>query len=264
MHAFNYHRPTTIEEAKRMLAALPEGKYLGGGQSLVPVLKLELAAPSDLVSLSGLSELSGIRATADRLTIGANSTHAEVNESDVVRRTIPSLSELAHGIGDAQVRNRGTLGGAVAHADPQADYPAAILALDARVETDRRTIAADDFFTGLFETALEPNEIVKAVHFARPEKAAYAKFPNPASKYAIVGVMVAQFGDRVRVGVTGAAHRAFRHEAMETALTAHFTPEAVHGIPVDADDFLDELDASPAYRAHLLTVMAKRAVRDAH
>lgn len=261
MQPFDYHRPKSLSEAAALLAQDEDAKLLAGGQSLLPVLKMELAAPTALISLRDVSELSGIRREGDTVIVGAASTHAEVSAHADVRAVAPAVAELAGHIGDAQVRNLGTLGGSVAHADPAADYPAAILGLAATVETNTRRIAADDYFTGLFETALEPGEIVKAVHFPKARRSAYAKFANPASKYAIVGVFVAELADgSIRLAVTGAAACAFRVTEMEAALGNHFSPEAVAGISVPADELNDEIGASRDYRAHLVTVMAKRAV----
>jgi carbon-monoxide dehydrogenase medium subunit len=260
MREFNFHRPGSVADAIALVKKAPQGKYLAGGQSLIPVLKLEMAEPSDLVSLAGIASLRGVRVEPDKVLIGAATTHAEVAASAEVKKAIPGLARLAESIGDAQVRNRGTIGGSVAHADPAADYPAALLALGATIKTDRRTIAADDFFTGLFETALEPDELVVAVHFPIPERAAYAKFASHASKYALAGVMVARTAAGVRVAVTGAGPKAFRVEAMEKALAARFAPEALDGISVPADDLLSDGEAAADYRAHLVTVMAKRAV----
>lgn len=260
MQNFDHHRPASLAEALEALRAADDGKLLAGGQSLLPVMKLDLAAPSDLVSLKGVAELRGIVREGDTLRIGAMTTHAEVAESDVVRDAIPGLAAMAHGIGDAQVRNSGTLGGSIAHADPAADYPAALVALEATVVTDRREIAADDFFQGFFATALEDDEIITAVTFPVPDKAAYAKFPNPASKYAMAGVMVAVRGGGVRVAVTGAGRGVFRVEAMEQALAGEFAAGALDGIAVPADDLVSDLDASGEYRAHLVGVMARRAV----
>lgn len=260
MENFNFHKPKTIAEAVKLLAGLPEGKFLAGGQSLLPVMKLDMAQPSDLVSLAGIAELQGVRADGSALVVGACTIHAEVARADIVRKTIPALSHLAEGIGDAQVRNRGTIGGSLAHADPAADYPAAVVALRAKVKTDRRTIDADQFFTGMFATALAPDEVVVEVRFEKPERAAYAKFANPASKYAVVGVFVAKHANEVRVAVTGAGPSVFRVGAMEKALAAKFAPESVAGITVPESGLNDERDAGPAYRAHLVTVMAKRAV----
>lgn len=260
MKEFNFHRAGSVADAVAAVKAASAGKYLAGGQSLLPVLKLEMAEPSDLVSLTRIKDLHGIRVEPDKVLIGATTTHAEVAASPDVRRAIPGLAKLAEHIGDAQVRNRGTIGGSVAHADPAADYPAALVALGATVKTDRRSIAAEDFFTGLFETALEPDELVVAVHFPIPEKSAYSKFASHASKYALVGVMVAKTAAGVRVAVTGAGPKVFRVPAMEQALSARFAPEAVDGITVPSDDLLSDGQASADYRAHLVTVMAKRAV----
>ncbi len=260
MDDFTFHRPSTLAEAQSAVRGTDDGKFMAGGQSLLPIMKLDMAAPSDVVSLAGLDELRGIQRDGDTLVIGAAMTHAEVNGSAEVRDAIPALADLAGGIGDPQVRNRGTLGGSVAHSDPGADYPAALVALGATVVTDRREIAAGDFFVGMFETPLEDDEIITSVHFPVPERAAYAKFPNPASKYAITGVMVAQGGDGVRVAVSGAGYKVFRVEAMEDALASDFAPGALDGIGVEQDDLVSDTDASAEYRAHLVSVMARRAV----
>lgn len=260
MREFNFHRASSVADAVSRAKGAPSGKFLAGGQSLLPVLKLEMAEPSDLVSITRIADLSGIRVEPDKVLIGATTTHAEVAASPDIRRAIPGLAALAEHIGDAQVRNRGTLGGSVAHADPAADYPAALVALGATVKTDRRAIAADDFFTGLMETALAPDELIVAVHFPIPERSAYAKFASHASKYALVGVMVAKTGSGVRVAVTGAGSKVFRVPAMEQALTARFSPDALQGIAVPADDLLSDAQTSAEYRAHLVGVMARRAV----
>jgi carbon-monoxide dehydrogenase medium subunit len=244
-----------------LLRADEAAKLLAGGQSLLPVMKLDLAQPSDLVSLAGIRELKAIRSDGQDLVIGALATHDEVSTSPEVRRRIPGLAGLAAGIGDAQIRNRGTLGGSLAHADPAADYPAAVLALGATIMTDRRTIAADDFFTGLFSTALAPDEIITSVRFPVPERAAYAKFPDPASKYAVAGVFVAKTAGGVRVAVTGAGPKAFRVPAMETALNAQLSADAIKGVQVSPGDLRSDSTASAEYRAHLVNVMAQRAVR---
>lgn len=261
MRSFEYHRPQSVADAVALLRANEAAKLLAGGQSLLPVMKLDLAAPSDVVSLAGLRDLKAIRSEGDTLVIGALATHDEVANSAEVRRRIPALAGLAGGIGDAQVRNRGTIGGSVAHADPSADYPAAVVALGATVETDRRRIAADDFFLGFFQSALEPDEIVTAVHFPVPERAAYAKFPHPASKYAVAGVFVAKTGGGIRVAVTGAGPRVFRLTALESALASNFAPEAVTEGMVDPGNLRQGGEASPEYLAHLVTVMAKRAIQ---
>jgi len=263
MEDFNYHNPASVSDAVSSFSGATDGKFLAGGQSLLPIMKLDLAAPSDLIGLAGLSALKGITQDGDEVTIGAMTTHAEVHESSVVQQAIPSLAALAGGIGDAQVRNVGTLGGSVAHADPAADYPAALLALNAVVVTDRREIPADDFFTGMFDTALDDGELITAVRFQIPLGAAYAKFANPASKYAVVGVMVARMSDGVRVAVTGATGYAHRFAAMESALTADFSEAAVAGVAVPTEHLNDDPDASAGYRAHLVSVMTKRAVNAA-
>ena len=264
MRDFNFHRPASVAEAVSLLRKHSQGKLLSGGQSLLPVLKLDMADPSDLISLTGLAELRGIRVAGDSLVIGAGMRHAEVATSPDVNRAIPGLARLADHIGDAQVRNRGTLGGSLAHADPAADYPAAVLALNATVQTDRRSIVADDFFTGLFETALKSDEVITAVHFPIPARCAYAKFASHASKYALVGVMVAQTAGGVRVAVTGAGPYVFRVPALEQALGQNFSVAAVDALGeklgVRADDLNNTTEASGAYRAHLIAVLAKRAV----
>lgn len=260
MNDFKFHRPKTIADAVTALAAAEDGTFLAGGHSLLPVMKLDMAQPTDLISLAGVEELRGIREDGDAVVIGANTTHSEVERSELVQQRIPSLAALAGKIGDAQVRNRGTLGGSLAHADPAADYPAAILALGATIVTNKREIAADDFFEGLFETALEDTEIIVAARFPVPKRAAYAKFPSPASKFAIVGVMVAETAAGVRVAVTGAGECAFRLAPMEAALAADFSPEAIADVAVPADDFNSDTEASAEYRAHLVGVMARRAV----
>lgn len=261
MENFNFHTPKTLADAVAARKGAKEGKFLAGGQSLIPVLKLELAQPTDLVSLSALrKDLSGITMDGDHLVIGALTTHAEVHASDLVRQHIPALTWLAGGIGDAQVRNRGTLGGSVAHADPAADYPAALVALGATIKTDRRSLPVDGFFKGMFETELASDEIITEVRFKKPEKAGYAKFANPASKYALAGVFVAKYGASVRVAVTGASTVVFRLPAFEAALGKSFAAAALADLTVAQDDLVAERDAAADYKAHLVAVMAKRAV----
>jgi carbon-monoxide dehydrogenase medium subunit len=261
--SFEFHRPQSVADAVALLQGRPMAKLLAGGQSLLPVMKLDLAQPEDLISLAGISGLKEIRDgdPTPQITIGALVTHDEVATSPLVRQRIPGLAAVAGGIGDAQVRNRGTLGGSLGHADPAADYPAAVLALGATIETDRRRIAADDYFTGLFSTALAEDEIITAVHFPVPERSGYAKFASPASKYAVVGVMVAKTAGGVRVAVTGAGSQAFRVPAWESALTASFTPDAISPGAVTAADLRSDGEASAEYRAHLVMVMARRAVQ---
>jgi carbon-monoxide dehydrogenase medium subunit len=263
MHAFEYHRPGSAKEALS-LGKKDEAKYLAGGQSLVQAMKLRLSSPSDLVDLSSLKELAGIKASASAVEIGAMTRHAEVAGSKDVQKAIPSLAALAAIIGDRQVRHMGTIGGSLANNDPAADYPAAVLALGATIGTNQRKIEADKFFKGLYETALEPGELITSVSFPVPKRGAYMKFKNPASRFAIVGVFVADFGGgKVRVGVTGAGPSAFRQAEMEKALGAKFAPESVANIKVKPDGLNNDLHASPEYRAHLVTVMAKRAVEAA-
>ncbi len=260
MQSFHYERPVSLNEVLAFLRGAEGAKLLAGGQSLIPAMKQDLAAPAGLVSLRDVAELRGIRAANLHVEIGAMATHAEVAASPEVRKAIPALAAMAEGIGDAQVRNRGTLGGSIAHADPAADYPAALVALGATVVTDRREIPADDFFRGLFTTALEGDEVVVSVRFPIPECAAYAKFASPASKFALVGVMVARGADGVRVAVTGAGRSVFRQAEMEGALEGNFAPESLDGIVQSAQGLNSDLEASAEYRAHLVGVMARRAV----
>ena len=260
MYEFNVHKPGSVADAASALTSADDGKLLAGGQTLIPTLKQRLASPSDVVDLGNIGELKGISQDGDAVVIGAMTTHAEVAASSVVQSQIPALAHLAGHIGDPQVRNRGTIGGSIANADPAADYPAAIVGLNATVQTNKRTIAADDFFTGLFETALGEDEIVTAVSFPKPDKAGYQKFPNPASRYAIVGVMVAQTGGQTRVAVTGAGPSVFRMADAESALAGNFSAGALDGLSVSAADLNSDIHASADYRAHLVGVMAKRAV----
>lgn len=253
-----YHRPSSVAEAAKLLTG--EARLLAGGQSLVAAIKLGLASPSALVDLRGISGLDGIRVDAQRVSIGAMATHASVAASREVARAIPALAQLAEGIGDRQVRDCGTIGGSLANNDPAADYPAAVLGLGASVQTDQRQIPADDFFLGMFETALRQNEIITAVHFPLPERAAYEKFLQPASRFSLVGVMVAKTGGGVRVAVTGAGSSVFRCKALEAALTRKFAPESCDGVKIDASGLNDDLHGSAAYRAHLIPVLTKRAV----
>jgi carbon-monoxide dehydrogenase medium subunit len=261
MYSFGYHRPDSIAKAASLASALEDAKLLAGGQTLIPVLKQRLARPSDIIDIAKLPELQGIYREQGTLVIHAAVTHATVARSELVRGTIPALAHLASDIGDPQVRNRGTLGGSIANNDPTADYPAALLALGALVQTTRRTIAAADFFTGLFSTALEPGEIVVKVSFPIPQAASYEKFPSPASRYALAGVFVARSGAGTRLAVTGVGPVVFRQTKFEEALDAGFRPAALDGIAIDASDFSADLHASAAYRAQLLTVVAKCAVQ---
>lgn len=262
MYAFEHHQAKSVADAAALLAKTG-GKALAGGQSLVAAMKLRLAQPGHVVDLSGLAELKGIRREGDHVTIGAMTRHAEVASSDVVKGAIPALAALAEGIGDRQVRNMGTLGGSLANNDPAADWPAAVLGLGATVVTNKRKIAADDFFKGMYETALGADEIIVSVSFPVPKKAAYAKFPNPASRFALVGVFAAQTGSGVRVAVTGAASSVFRCKPVEEALAKSWTAAAAKAVKVSATDLNSDLHGSPAYRAHLVSVMAARAVEAA-
>ena len=257
MYAFRYHRAASIDEAVRLHGTCEDPGYLAGGHTLLPTLKMRLAQPSDLIDLEAVDELKHTSAGAGTLTIGAGVRH-----NDVARLThpIPALAGLAGQIGDFQVRNRGTLGGSIANADPAADYPAALVGLGATVITDRRQIAADDFFVDLFETALEEGELVTSVVFPEPRRAAYMKFPNPASRYAIVGVFVASTASGMRVAVTGAGACVFRVADMEAALARDFSPDAIADIRVPDDGLNSDIHATADYRAHLVTVMARRAV----
>jgi carbon-monoxide dehydrogenase medium subunit len=260
MSQVNYTSPSTAADAARAFQAGSDPKYVAGGQSLLPTIRLGLAAPSDLIDLHSIGDLAVIKAGGNSVSIGAMTTHATVAESADVQRLIPALAYLAGHIGDRQVRNRGTIGGSLANSDPAACYPSAVLALGATINTDKRKIAADDYFKGLFTTALEPGEIITSVEFPVPEKAAYVKFRNPASHFPLVGVFVAKTGGGVRVAVTGAGPCAFRVKAMEDALKANFSADAIEGIKVDAKDLNRDLHATPEYRAQLINVLARRAV----
>ncbi|KAB2919404.1 MAG: xanthine dehydrogenase family protein subunit M [Hyphomicrobiaceae bacterium] len=261
MYEFAYVRPASLEDAVRALRMHSEAKPLAGGMSLLSAMKLRLAAPTHLVDLGRLDGLAGIAGNNQAITIGAMTRHADVAASPIVREAIPALAVLAGDIGDRQVRHRGTLGGSVANADPAACYPAAVLGLAGTIITDRRHIGSDDFFRGLYETALETDEIVAAVEFTRPARAGYMKFPHPASRFALVGVFVAEFGaGNVRVAVTGAGPRVFREARLEAALAKEFTPTVASAVAVSAEGLNSDRAASAEYRAHLVSVMAARAV----
>ena len=259
MYEFAYHRPNSIRKASS-LSASGEAKFLAGGQTLLPTMKQRLASPDALIDLAGIEALQGIELKGRTLHIGAMSRHADVASSAVVREAIPALAALAGGIGDPHVRSMGTIGGSVANNDPAADYPAACLGLGATIVTNKRRISADDFFTDMFETALEEGEIITKVLFPLPRRSAYAKFDNPASRYALVGVFVSKRGRDVRVAVTGAGPCVFRVAAMEDALSKRFAAKSLDGISVAAGDLNSDIHASADYRAHLVGVMARRAV----
>jgi len=263
MKDFSYHRPSSVSEAVALLAASDDGRALSGGMTLLPTMKQRLATPSAVVDLAAVPGLSGITVDGGTVSIGAMTTHAEVAGSAAIKAAIPALATLAGLIGDPQVRHRGTIGGSIANADPAADYPAAALGLGATIVTDRREIAADTFFTAMFQTALEPFEIIVAVRFPIPDAAGYAKFKSQASRYALVGAFVARFGNSVRVAITGAGPVVFRSRGIEDALAANFSPQALARISIAPSGLNSDIHADSEYRAHLVVVMARRAVEQA-
>jgi carbon-monoxide dehydrogenase medium subunit len=264
MYEFKYQRPNTVRQAVNALAKDPEAKILAGGHSLLPVMKLRLARPSQLLDIARIEGLSGIELKGRSLVIGATTRHVEVANSDVVKEALPVLAALAAGIGDPHVRHRGTIGGSLANNDPNADYPAAVLGLGATVITSKRRIAADDYFKGMFDTALEPDEIITKVSFPLAKKAAYQKFRHPASGFALVGVFVSKRGSEIRVAVTGAgANGVFRVTAFEEALKKRFSPKSIEGMTIPAEGMNSDIHGSAEYRAHLVAVMARRALAEA-
>jgi carbon-monoxide dehydrogenase medium subunit len=264
MYDFAYHKPSSVADAVKLLAADPDARAISGGQTLLPALKLRLNKPTAVVDLSGIAELRGVKREGTKIVIGALTKHYEIATSSEIKAAIPALAWMASTIGDTQVRNRGTIGGSVANNDPSADYPAALLALGATIQTDKRTFSADDFFQGMFATALDLGELVTAVHVPIPEKAGYAKMRNPASRYSMAGVFVAKGPAGIRVAANGAGgNGVFRVTQMEAALSANWSPDAVAGIKLDASAMNGDIHGSAEYRAHLVTVMAKRAVADA-
>jgi carbon-monoxide dehydrogenase medium subunit len=264
MYAFEYHRPTSVRQAANIAAKMEDVKFLAGGHTLLPTMKQRLAAPANLIDLGQVAELRGIERSARSITVGAMTRHAEVAASREIHEALPALAELAELIGDPHVRSRGTAGGSIANNDPAADYPAACLALGATIVTNKRKHAADDFFKGLFETALEEGEIITKVNFPIAQKAAYAKFRNPASRYALVGVFVAKRGSDVRVAVTGAgANGVFRWTQAEEALRGRFAAKSLEGLTASPEGLNSDIHADAAYRAHLIGVMARRAVQTA-
>jgi carbon-monoxide dehydrogenase medium subunit len=260
MYDFAYHRPKSLADAGAALKGKDEARPMAGGMTLIPTLKQRLARPSDVVDLGGIKELAGIKVEGANLVIGAMTKHADVATSADVKRVVPALAELAGMIGDPAVRNRGTIGGSVANSDPAADYPAAVVGLNATVTTNTGKHTADSFFKGLFETALGDGELITSISFPKPDKAAYMKFRNPASRYAMVGVFVTKTGNNVRVAVTGAGPSVFRVKAMEDALAKNFTSAAIKDIKIPADGLNSDIHGSAEYRAHLVNVMARRAV----
>ena len=264
MYDFAYHKPSSVADAVKLLSADPDARPISGGQTLLPALKHRLNRPTSLVDLSGIAELRGIKREGDKITVGALTKHFEVQYNPDVKAAIPALAYMAGVLGDVQVRNRGTMGGSVANNDPASDYPAAVLGLGATVFTDKRRIAADDFFQGMFTTALEPGELLTAIEFPIPEKSGYAKMRNPASRYVMAGVFVAKTKNgEVRVVVNGAGPGVFRQAEMERALSAGWSPDAVANIKQPAEGLNSDIHGSAEYRAHLVTVMAKRAVEAA-
>jgi carbon-monoxide dehydrogenase medium subunit len=261
MYAFKYHRPTTVRQAAGLMARQEEAKLLAGGHTLIPTMKLRLAGPKNIIDMSKIEGLSGIEMGGRSLTIGALTKHVEVATSPVVQENIPALANLASLIGDPAVRHRGTIGGSIANNDPNADYPAACLGLGATIVTNKRRIIADEFFQGLFSTALEDDEIITKVQFPKPQKAAYVKFPNPASRYALVGVFVSKRGSEIRVAVTGAGgNGVFRVTAFEEALKKRFGAKSLDGMTIPAEGMGADIHGSAEYRAHLVGVLARRAV----
>jgi aerobic carbon-monoxide dehydrogenase medium subunit len=264
MYNFTYHRPTGLRQAGNMLTKLEDAKLLAGGQTLIPVMKQRLASPANIIDLNGLEGLSGIELKGRSIVIGAMTRHVEVANSDVVKQNLPALADLAEMVGDPHVRHMGTLGGSIANNDPNADYPAACIGLGATIITTKRRLAADEFFKGLFETALEPDEIITRVNFPLAKKAGYIKFRNPASRFALVGVFVSKRGSDIRVAVTGAgASGVFRVAAFEEALKKRFAPKSLDGLTVPATGLASDIHGSAEYRAHLIGVLAKRAVAKA-
>jgi carbon-monoxide dehydrogenase medium subunit len=263
MYAFDYQRAADPKGAVAALAGDSDAKYLAGGQSLLPTMRLRLAQPSKLIDVTRIAALKEIRVDANTVTVGAAVCHADVADHADIQRVLPGLASLAAHIGDRQVRALGTIGGSLANNDPAACYPAAVLALDGTIVTDRRRIAADDFFVGMYETALEPDELITAVEFPVAQRSAYEKFRNPASHFALVGVFVAKHASGVRVAVTGAAASVFRAKDVEDALSSNFTPAAARAVTISASDLNTDMHASAEYRAHLIPVLAARAVTTA-
>ncbi len=258
MKSFNFKSATNSKDAAKL--ATGRATYLAGGMTLLPAMKLRLAAYSDLINIKKIKGLSGIKVSSKSIRIGSTTTHAEVAASKEVGKSIPSLSMLAEGIGDPQVRNRGTIGGSIANNDPAADYPSACLALNATIHTNKRKILSDKFFTGMFETELKKGELIETIEFEVPEKSAYAKFPNPASRYALVGVYVAKLKKEVRVAVTGAGSSVFRSKELESVLSKNFSASAIENVNITSKGLNSDIHASPEYRAHIIKVMARKAV----
>ena len=257
MKNFNFKSASNTKEAAKLVTG--RSTFLAGGMSILPAMKLRLAAYSDLINIKKIKSLSGIKVSSKSIKIGATTTHAEVASSKEVGKTIPSLSMLADGIGDPQVRNRGTIGGSIANNDPAADYPSACLALNATIHTSKRKISADKFFKGMFETDLKKGELIESIEFEVPEKSAYAKFPNPASRYALVGVYIAKLKKEVRAAVTGAGSSVFRSKELESALTKNFSPSAIDSLSISDKGLNSDIHASAEYRAHIIKIMGRKA-----
>ena len=258
MKGFNFHSVKNVKEAKKLASG--KSAFLAGGMTTIPAMKLRLASYSDIIDIKNIKDLSGIKVSSKSLRIGATTKHAEVAASKEVKKAIASLAHLADGIGDPQVRNRGTIGGSIANNDPAADYPVACLALNAIIHTSDRKIGADKFFKGMFETALKKGELIQAVEFQVPDKSCYVKFPNPASRYAIVGVYVAKYKKEVNVAVTGVESVVFRCKKIESALKSNFSSSSIDGVKINSSGFNSDIHASSDYRAHLIKVLAKKAV----
>jgi len=258
MKSFNFKSATNTKDAVKLASG--RATFLAGGMTLLPAIKLRLAAYSDLINIKKIKSLSGIKVSSKSIRIGAVTTHAQVAESKEVGKSIPSLSVLAEGIGDPQVRNRGTIGGSIANNDPAADYPSACMALNGIIHTNKRKISADKFFKGMFETDLKKGELIEAIEFEVPEKSAYAKYPNPASRYALVGVYVAKLKKEIRVAVTGAGSSVFRSKEIESALSSNFSPSAIDNVSISSNGLNSDIHASADYRAHIIKVMARKAV----
>ena len=258
MKSFNFHSVKNVKEATKLASG--KSSYLAGGMTTLPAVKLGLASYSDVIDIKKIKELSGIKSSSKSLKIGATTKHVEVVESKQVQKKISSLCDLADGIGDPQVRNRGTIGGSIANNDPAADYPSACLALNAIIHTNSRKIPANNFFKGTFETALKKGELITSIEFEIPEKSSYAKFPNPASRYAIVGVYVAKLKKGIRVAITGVESCVFRCKKLEDALSSNFSPSAIDNVNISSAEFNSDIHASAEYRAHMIKIMAKKAV----
>tara|TARA_B100001123_G_scaffold296171_1_gene330325 strand:+ start:174 stop:959 length:786 start_codon:yes stop_codon:yes gene_type:complete len=258
MKNFNFKSATNTKEATKLASG--RATFLAGGMSLLPAMKLRLAAYSDLINIKKIKGLSGIKVSSKSIRIGATTTHAEVAASKEVGKSIPSLAMLAEGIGDPQVRNRGTIGGSIANNDPAADYPSACLALNAIIHTSKRKIPADKFFKGMFETDLKKGELIESIEFEVPEKSGYSKYPNPASRYAIVGVYIAKFKKDVRAAITGAGNSVFRSKELESALSSNFSPSGIDKVNIPSKELNSDIHATAEYRADMIKVMAKRAV----